>query len=187
MHRCSWTGNNELLISYHDEEWGKPVYDDQKLFEMLCLEGAQAGLSWLTVLQKRESYRKLFYNFDATLIVAMTDKELDELCTNASIIRNRLKIYAFRKNAIAYLTLKQEMSVSEYLWGFVNHTALHSVYATRNENSDAMSQDLKKRGFTFVGSTICYAFMQAVGMINDHDADCFVRKSVRKEDKKHFT
>ncbi|WP_196139067.1 DNA-3-methyladenine glycosylase I [Aliikangiella sp. G2MR2-5] len=177
--RCPWVGKEPIYIDYHDREWGIPVYDDLKLFEQLLLEGAQAGLSWITVLKKRENYRHKFHRFDPVKIANMTDSELEVLLQDPSIIRNRLKVYGFRKNALAYLRLSEEMKFSQFLWQFVEGepinnrwTDLSQLPAT-TEQSDNMSKALKKRGFTFVGSTICYAFMQAVGMVNDHTTDCF--------------
>lgn len=159
--RCHWVNlDNPLYVEYHDKEWGVPVYDDQKLFELLCLEGAQAGLSWETVLNKRENYRKAFANFDPVKVSKFTDKHVEKLMQNAGIIRNRLKINSVITNAKAYLQLKKEgLSFNDYLRSF--------------KDANAMSKDLKKRGFKFVGSIICYAFMQAVGMVNDHDKACF--------------
>ncbi len=158
--RCHWVNlANPLYVDYHDKEWGVPIYDDQKLFEMLCLEGAQAGLSWETVLNKRENYRKAFMNFDPVKVSKFTEKQVEKLMNNAGIIRNRLKINSVIINAKAYLQLKKEgLSFNDYLWSF--------------KDADTMSKDLKKHGFKFVGATICYAFMQAVGMVNDHDKGC---------------
>jgi DNA-3-methyladenine glycosylase I len=180
--RCEWCGNDPLYIKYHDEEWGVPVYDDQHLFEMLCLEGAQAGLSWITVLRKRETYRKAFDNFDAKKMAKYDDKRKEKLLQNEGIIRNRLKVNAFVSNARAYLAIQEELgSFSDYIWSFVNHQPIVNQLASIKENpsktaiSDAMSKDLLKRGFKFTGSTICYAFMQACGMVDDHVAHCWKR------------
>jgi len=180
--RCSWCEGNSLYESYHDEEWGVPTYDDRELFEMLNLEGAQAGLSWITVLQKREHYRKVFDNFDPEKIAKYTDKKREKLLSDPGIIRNKLKVNAFIVNAQRYLEMqadKASPSFSDYLWSFVDGKpiinqwqSLAKVPAT-TQQSDAMSKDLKKRGFKFVGSTICYAFMQAAGMVNDHVVGCF--------------
>jgi len=178
--RCTWCGDDPLYVKYHDEEWGLPVRDDQTLFEFLILEGAQAGLSWITVLRKREGYRALFDNFKAEKIARYSDVKLDKLLQDSRIIRNRLKVYGARKNARAFLAVQQEKgSFSDYIWDFVdgeprqnNWQSMHEVPATTPE-SDALSKDLKKRGFTFVGSTIMYAHMQATGMVNDHTVDCF--------------
>lgn len=178
--RCGWVNDNPLYIEYHDKEWGVPVYDDRLLFEFLILEGMQAGLSWLTILKKRESYRAAFDNFNAEKIAAYPHQKIDELMTNEGIIRNRLKIQSIFNNANAFLKVKEEWGdFSKYIWHFVdgepiqNHWKhLESVPAT-SPISDELSKDLKKRGFKFVGSTICYAFMQAVGMVNDHTVDCF--------------
>ena len=183
--RCQWAGNDPLYQKYHDEEWGVPLHNDQKLFEMLILEGAQAGLSWITILRKRENYRKAFSNFDAKKIAKYDSKKVEQLLLNDGIIRNKLKITSTIQNAKLYLELQKEFgSFDKYIWQFVdfkpvknNWKSLKEIPPKTNE-SDAMSKDLKKRGFKFVGSTICYAFMQAVGMVNDHTVDCF-RYSVR--------
>jgi DNA-3-methyladenine glycosylase I len=159
--RCHWVNlENPLYVEYHDREWGVPVHDDERLFEMLCLEGAQAGLSWETVLNKRENYRKAFSNFNPVKISKFTEKHVEKLMQNAGIIRNRLKINSVIINAKAYLQLRKEgISFNDYLWSF--------------KDCNVMSKDLKKRGFKFVGATICYAFIQAIGMVNDHDKACF--------------
>ncbi|MBY0353222.1 DNA-3-methyladenine glycosylase I [Candidatus Babeliales bacterium] len=179
--RCFGSGpGKEFYATYHDNEWGIPVHNDQHLFEMLILEGAQAGLSWETVLKKRAAYRAAFHNFNPAKVAAMSDVELTEQCQNTGIIRNRLKIFGARQNARAFLAIQQEFgSFDEYVWRFVNNqpikhtrTSLQDVPATSPE-SDALARDLKKRGMTFVGSTIMYAFMQAVGMVNDHVVDCW--------------
>jgi DNA-3-methyladenine glycosylase I len=178
--RCAWCGDDPLYVDYHDKEWGVPVRDDQILFEFLILEGAQAGLSWITILRKREGYRQLFDNFDAQKIARYSDKKLDKLLLNPQIIRNRLKVYGARKNARAFLDVQQERgSFSEYIWDFVDNEPLQNRWSSIGEVpatspiSDRLSKDMKKRGFTFVGPTICYAFMQAVGMVNDHEVGCF--------------
>ncbi len=178
--RCAWGTDDPLYIAYHDKEWGKPIKDDRLLFEFLILEGMQAGLSWITILKKRENFRKAFDNFDPTKIAKYNAKKCTSLLQDAGIIRNKLKIQAAIGNAKAYLKIKQEFgSFSDYIWGFVSDTPLQNAWATvkeipaKTEISDCMSKDLKKRGFKFVGSTICYAFMQAVGMVNDHTMDCF--------------
>lgn len=169
----------EFYAEYHDKEWGVPVYDDRHLFEMLILEGAQAGLSWETILKRREEYRRAFHHFDPALVAIMTDGELNLLLENKGIIRNRLKIYAARKNGAVFLQIQKEFgSFSHYVWSFVNHKpivnrrkSLRDIPAS-TPLSDALSKDLKKRGMTFVGSTIIYAFMQAVGLVDDHLIDC---------------
>ncbi|CAN5455119.1 DNA-3-methyladenine glycosylase I [soil metagenome] len=178
--RCAWCGTDPLYITYHDEEWGRPSHDDHHLFEMICLEGAQAGLSWITILRKRENYRQAFDNFDAQLISTYTQERIEELMQNAGIVRNNLKVRGFVKNARAFLAVQEEFgSFDAYLWKFVNNTPVVNRPATLRDipttsaESDAMSKDLKKRGFTFVGSAICYAFMQAVGMVDDHTKDCW--------------
>ena len=177
--RCSWCESDPLYQHYHDKEWGIPVYDDRKLFEFLTLEGAQAGLSWLTILKKREGYRKVFANFEVEKVARFTDKKLEKLLQDPSIIRNRLKVFSTRSNAKAFIKIQKEFgSFSQYNWMFVNGKpiqneweALNQVPATSIE-SDEFSKDLKKRGFKFVGSTIIYAYMQAIGMVNDHIIDC---------------
>jgi len=178
--RCAWSDTNELFIPYHDEEWGVVTHDDRLLFEMLNLEGAQAGLSWLTVLKKRETYRQAFDNFDANKIALYDESKRAELMTNAGIVRNRLKINAAIENAKAYLAAQKEFgSFDAYIWQFVNNMPLqHSQQKEALALSEIMSKELKKRGFKFVGATICYAFMQATGMINDHEPYCFRAKQV---------
>ena len=178
--RCGWSLKDELYKKYHDEEWGIPLYDDRKLFEMICLEGAQAGLSWYTILKKRENYRKAFDNFDAKKIAKYNQGKVEKLMLNEGIIRNRLKINAFIANAKAFLVIQKEFgSFSDYIWRFVkgkpkvnNIKSLKNIPAKTVE-SDAMSKDLISRGFKFTGSTICYAFMQAVGMVDDHVNECW--------------
>jgi len=183
--RCSWCEGDELYEQYHDTEWGVPIYDDQALFEMLNLEGAQAGLSWITVLKKRAHYRKVFDNFDAAKIAQYDQAKREELLSDPGIIRNKLKVNAFIVNAQLYLEMQtaakagDSPSFSDYLWSFVNGKPITNKAKTladvpaNTAESDAMSKALKKRGFKFVGSTICYAFMQAAGMVNDHTTDCF--------------
>jgi DNA-3-methyladenine glycosylase I len=173
--RCDWANSNELFIPYHDKEWGVVVHDDRKLFEMLNLEGAQAGLSWLTVLKKRDSYRKAFDNFDAKKIAKYDEAKRTELINNEGIIRNRLKVNAFIENAKAYLAVqKQFSSFDNYIWGFVDNKVLnHKDHARAVTISEQMSKDMKKQGFRFVGPTICYAFMQATGLLDDHAPYCF--------------
>lgn len=186
--RCDWVTKEQLYIDYHDKEWGVPVFDDRLLFEMLCLEGAQAGLSWWTILQKRQNYKEAFDNFDAEKIVGYTDEKIQSLLENPGIVRNRLKIHSVITNAQAFLKKKEEHgSFSNYIWSFVNHEpnvnhwrSIKDVPAT-TELSDRMSKQLKKDGFKFVGSTICYSFMQAVGMVNDHTLECFRHHEVKEE------
>ena len=179
MKRCGWVGKDQIYIDYHDQEWGVPVYDSELLFQHLLLDGAQAGLSWITILKKRENYRIAFDDFDPVQMAALTDKALDKHLQNPGIVRNRLKVYGFRKNAQAYLRISEQESFSDYLWRYVDGEPIINRWPSLKEvptstsASDAMSKDLKKAGFTFVGSTICYAFMQAVGMVNDHTTDCF--------------
>ncbi|WPV69921.1 DNA-3-methyladenine glycosylase I [Chitinophaga sp. LS1] len=181
--RCSWSTKDQLYKDYHDNEWGVPLHDDTRLFEMINLEGAQAGLSWYTVLTKRENYRKAFDNWDAKKISKYTDKKIESLMADAGIIRNRLKINGTVLNAKAFLEVQKEFgSFDKYIWSFVggkpivNHFKSLSEVPAKTPISDAMSKDLLKRGFKFVGSTICYAFMQATGMVDDHVADCWRRK-----------
>ena len=185
--RCDWVTKEPLYIKYHDLEWGVPVYDDRKLFEMLCLEGAQAGLSWWTILQKREGYKEAFDHFDAEKIVLYSEEKLKALKENPNIVRNTLKIKSVVTNANAFLRIQKEYgSFSKYIWGFVNHEPIINHWSSlkevpvSTEMSDAMSKALKKEGFKFVGSTICYSFMQAVGMVNDHTTDCFCHPSNRE-------
>jgi DNA-3-methyladenine glycosylase I len=179
--RCPWVNlKNKKYVNYHDSQWGRPVRKSQELFAKLCLDGAQAGLSWETILNKMEGYYDVFDNFDPKKCAKYTDKQLDKKLKDARIVRNRLKVYSVRTNAKAYLEVEKEFgSFSKYLWSFVDHKTIYNTikdmsnYPTTSVQSDAMSKDLKKRGFKFVGSTICYAFMQAVGMVNDHTIDCF--------------
>lgn len=179
--RCGWVpANNVLYQKYHDEEWGTPVFDDQVLFEFLVLEGAQAGLSWETILKKRTDYRKLFHNFSIKKVAALSDTDLEKILKNPGIVRNRLKVYSARKNALAVLHIQKEFgSFSSYLWHFVKNKPIKNNFAslseipTQTQETIALSKDLKKRGCSFVGPTIMYAFMQAVGMVNDHTVDCF--------------
>lgn len=180
IYRCPWAGTDPLYIHYHDTEWGIPLHDDKKLFEMLILEGVQAGLSWITVLRKRENYRKAFDNFNAEKIAQYNAKKISSLLKNEGIIRNRLKIEAAVTNAKAFLKVQKEFgSFNAYIWQFVNGKPIVNKRKSVKEippytpESEAMSKDLKKRGFRFVGSTICYAFMQACGMVNDHETKCF--------------
>jgi len=183
--RCAWSGKDPLYMDYHDTEWGVPVYDDDKLFEFLILETFQAGLSWITVLRKRENFRKAFDNFDYKKIVNYDENKFDELMNNAGIIRNKLKIRATISNAQAFMDIQKEFgSFSIYFWKFVDHKPIVNQWKTMNEIpaitklSDTISKDLKKRGFKFVGSTVIYAHMQATGMVNDHVPSCFRYKEV---------
>ncbi|HWX19730.1 MAG TPA: DNA-3-methyladenine glycosylase I [Candidatus Binatia bacterium] len=177
--RCAWA-NGDLYIAYHDHEWGRPVHDDRLLFEFLILEGAQAGLSWITILKKRENYRRAFDNFDPRRVARYDARKIQKLLADPGIVRNRLKLESAVRNAKAVLNVQKEFgSLSKYLWQFVGGQPIRNRWKSlkeipaRTPESDAMSKDLKKRGFNFVGSTICYAFMQAVGMVNDHTTDCF--------------
>ncbi len=186
--RCVWVNpNNARYLAYHDEEWGVPVHDDRQLFEMLILEGAQAGLSWETILNRRDDYRRAFYNFDVEKVAAMSDHDLNVLLQPESkIIRNRLKVYATRRNAQSFLLIQREFGCFDtYLWAYVGGAPLQpnrggiNIIPAQTEHSVALSKNLKKRGMTFVGPTIMYAFMQAVGMVNDHTCDCFRFSALR--------
>jgi DNA-3-methyladenine glycosylase I len=177
--RCGWA-TSESMIAYHDKEWGVPVHDDRLLFEFLVLEGAQAGLSWSTILNKRDNYRKAFDNFDAQKIAKYDARKIKKLLADPGIVRNKLKIAAAVQNAKAFLAVQKEFgNFDAYIWSFVNNQPIRNKFKkmkdvpARTPESDAMSKDLLKRGFKFAGSTICYAFMQAVGMVNDHMVDCF--------------
>jgi len=178
--RCTWTANNQFHNEYHDKEWGVPLHDDDKLFEFLLLDAFQAGLSWLTILKKRENFRKAFDNFDAEEIAVYQEAKIQKLLSDEGIIRNKLKVRSSITNAQSFLKIQKEFgSFDKYIWQFVKHKPMinkwrkmEDVPASTKE-SDAMSKDLKKRGFKFVGTTICYAFMQAAGMVNDHTTDCF--------------
>ncbi len=188
MQRCSWIIEDETYIAYHDREWAVPVHSDNKLFEMLILEGAQAGLSWLTVLKRRESYREAYEGFDPEKIAQWNQAKIEMLLQDPGIIRNRLKVEAARTNARAFLKVVEEFgSFNTFIWSFVNGKPIQNSWNTIKEipattpESDTMSKELKKRGFKFVGPTICYAFMQAVGMVNDHTVDCFRYKSLPQE------
>lgn len=183
--RCTWCGKDPLYKAYHDHEWGVPLHDDRLLFEFLILEGAQAGLSWLTILKKRENYRKAFHGFDYDRIAHYSETDVTRLLADAGIVRNRLKIRSAIKNAQGVLDIQEQYgSLASYLWRYVDGVPKQNTWKSmaelpaNTELSDAMSKDLKKRGFNFVGSTICYAFMQAVGMVNDHTTDCFRHKEI---------
>ena len=185
--RCQWAGNDPLYIAYHDEQWGVPLHDDRKLFEMLVLEGAQAGLSWITILRKRENYRHAFDNFDPNIVAGYGQAKIDELLENPGIIRNKLKVRSAVQNARAFLKVQKEFgSFDTYMWAFVDHKPIQNAWKTMSELpaatplSEQISKDLKKRGFNFVGPTIIYAHMQAVGMVNDHTTDCFRYQQVKK-------
>lgn len=187
MERCEWAKKTEIEQSYHDNEWGVPIHDDRTLFEFLILEGAQAGLNWFTILRKREGYRKAFHNFDVLRISQYLDADVSRLLANPEIIRNRLKIKAAIGNAKAFLRVQKEFgSFDRYIWQFVNGSPIQNAWRNLSDipssspESTNMSKDLQKRGFRFVGSTICYAFMQAVGMINDHVVNCFRYEQLRR-------
>jgi len=184
VERCSWS-KSDLMIEYHDREWGVPLHDDQKLFEFLLLDGAQAGLSWETILRKREGYREAFDSFDAKAIAAYGEDKIAELLNNPGIVRNRLKVRAFVSNAQAFLDLQEQAgSLDAYLWDFVGGKPLRNAWTgddqipAKTELSDNLSADLKRLGFRFVGSTICYAFLQAAGLVNDHLVSCFRYREV---------
>ena len=185
LSRCDWCASHPLYVSYHDEEWGVPEHDDQKLFEKIILDGAQAGLSWLTILKKRDGYRRAFDGFEVQKIARYSDKKIAKLLADPGIVRNRLKVNAAVTNASAYLKLKEELgSFDDYLWQFVDGRTIQNRWTslkqlpTRTAESDAMSKGLKQRGFKFVGTTICYAFMQAIGMVNDHMVSCHRHREV---------
>ena len=190
MRRCPWA-KTELYVQYHDTEWGVPVHDDRLLFEFLTLEGAQAGLNWEIILKKRQNYREAFDQFDPAIVARYGSKKRNGLLADAGIVRNWLKIEAAIQNAQAFLAVEDELGTfDEYIWGFVGHEPKQNAWKSIKEvpaktpESDAMSKDLKRRGFKFVGSTICYAFMQAVGMVNDHVVDCFRHSELSRSAKK---
>ncbi len=180
--RCTWPGETGLYVAYHDEEWGVPIYEDQPLFEKLILDGFQAGLSWITILRKRDRFIEVFEGFDPEKIVRFTPEKIETLMQDTGIVRNRLKIEGTVKNARGYLAIQEETGFSNYLWDFLDGEPLQNNFVSfsdipaQTELSQRISKDLKKRGFTFVGPTIVYAFMQAVGMVNDHTTDCFRHK-----------
>ena len=185
--RCKWCEKDPICIAYHDDEWGVPLHDDRLLFEFLILEGAQAGLSWITILKKRENYKKAFHDFDCEIIANYSEDDVDRLLADPGIVRNRLKINSAIKNAKAVIKTKEEFgSLDTYFWSFVNGAPIQNARKSmaelpaKTELSDTISKDLKKRGLNFVGSTIIYAFMQAVGMVNDHITDCFRYEEIKK-------
>ena len=185
--RCEWCGTDPLYVKYHDEDWGIPVHNDRTLFEFLILEGAQAGLSWITILKKRENYKNLFDDFDVIKVSKYSEKKIAKLLENPGIIRNKLKVNSTVTNAQAFIKIQKEFgSFDKYVWQFVNGKPIVNKFKSlkeipaKTEISDLMSRDFKKRGFKFVGSTICYAFMQATGMVNDHTTRCFRYKEVMK-------
>ncbi len=187
MRRCEWANGSPLEQAYHDTEWGVPLHDDRLLFEFLVLGGAQAGLSWSTILKKRAGYRQAFDNFDVRTVANYTEDKVAELLANPAIIRNRLKVRSAISNAREFLKIQDEFgSFDRYIWQFVNGQPIQNAWQRRSDIpantpvSDTMSKDLRKRGFKFVGSTICYAFMQAAGMVNDHTTDCFRYSAVRE-------
>ncbi len=190
LHRCTWPGENPLYVDYHDEEWGVPEYDDQQLFEKLILDGFQAGLSWITILKKRDAFREAFDGFDPSKIVKYDDAKIDALMNDAGIVRNRSKIVATIGNARTYLDIMEETGFSSYLWNFMDGEPLQNTFATMDDVpaetplSKTISNDLKKRGFRFCGPTIVYAFMQAVGMVNDHIVPCFRHEQCAAMDKR---
>lgn len=185
--RCSWNTSDPVYLAYHDREWGRPRYDSRLLFEMLCLEGMQAGLSWITILKRRDHYRAVFAGFDPRIIADYSEENVAQLMEDPCIIRNRRKIEAIIANAKSCLEIEKEQPFSQYLWHFVggrpivHHYSAHDTIPAASEESRLMSKDLKKRGFKFVGETICYAFMQAVGMVNDHETGCFCYRQILEE------
>jgi DNA-3-methyladenine glycosylase I len=187
MARCGWCGEDPLYVDYHDNEWGVPVKNDAALFEFLILEGAQAGLSWITILRKRDGYRALFDNFDAQKVARYSDRKLEKMLEDPRIVRNRLKVFGARKNARAFLEVQEQFgSFSDYIWGFVDNEPIQNHWKTLKDIpattpiSDKISKDMKRRGFTFVGSTIVYAHMQATGMVNDNTRDCFRHRECQR-------
>ena len=185
--RCTWAGNDPLMLAYHDKEWGTPLHADKHLFEFLCLEGAQAGLSWSTVLKKREAYRQAFDQFNPKLVAEYGETKIINLLQNKGIIRNKLKVRAFITNAQQFLKVQSEFgSFDSYIWQFVNHRPIQNRWKRLGQipaispESEAMCKDMRKKGFTFVGPTICYALMQAIGMVNDHTVDCFRHAEIVK-------
>lgn len=190
--RCPWTSTNPLMIKYHDEEWGVPLHNDRKIFEYMILDAFQAGLSWNTIINKRKNFRKAFDNFDFNKIAKYDDKKISELLNDAGIIRNKMKINATIQNAKAFIKVRKQFgSFDKYIWQFTGGKTIHSSLTdlkkmpVKSKESDAMSKDLKERGFGFVGSTICYAFMQAAGMVNDHLSSCYRYKEVSKAQKNY--
>jgi DNA-3-methyladenine glycosylase I len=191
-HRCEWCGSDPLYLAYHDTEWGVPAHDDRHLFEMLVLEGAQAGLNWITILRKRENYRRAFDGFDADMVARYSQQDVDRLLADPGIVRNRLKIGSAIANARGVLAIREDFgSLDRFLWRYVDGTPRHGGWNSladipaHTAESDAMSKDLKRRGFNFVGPTICYAFMQAVGMVNDHTRACFRYSEISGADAEH--
>ena len=187
MKRCTWAQASPSEEKYHDEEWGIPVHDDRLLFEFLILEGAQAGLSWSTILNKRDGYRKAFDNFEVKKVARYSEKKVDKLLLNPEIVRNKLKLNSAVTNAKQFLEIQQEFNCfNDYIWSFVNGKPIQNCWKNASQVptntivSDAMSKDLKKRGFKFVGTTICYAYMQAIGMVNDHSVNCFRYSEIKK-------
>jgi DNA-3-methyladenine glycosylase I len=186
IQRCSWCTNDPLYLPYHDEEWGVPLHDDSRLFEMLALEGAQAGLSWLTILRKRENYRRAFHGFDPAKVARYGQSKVAALLADSGLVRNRRKIEAAIQNARCVLRIQEDFgSLDAFLWRFVGGRPVQNAWRgpaeipSRSVESEAMARDLKQRGFQFIGSTICYAFMQAVGMVNDHEVSCFRYGAIR--------
>ena len=185
--RCLWSTNDDLYIRYHDEEWGVPVHDDRVLFETLCLEGQQAGLSWITVLKKRDNYRKAFYNFNFKKVSLMSDDDIFALLLNDGLIKNKLKLFSIRNNAISFQNIQKNFgSFGNYILSYTNNKIIHSKdknaldLSSKLLLSNSISKDLKKWGFKFIGPTICYAYLQAIGMINDHENDCFRYNEIKK-------
>ena len=172
--RCDWVNDDEIYIKYHDEEWGVPTYDDEKLFELLILESFQAGLSWITILKKRENFKKAFDNFDVFKVAGYDDEKINELLENKGIVRNKRKVTAAVKNAQVFIDIQKEFkSFSNYIWSFTDGEIIKAEYLTESELSKKISKDLKKRGMNFVGPTIIYSYLEAIGIINNHQKDCF--------------
>ena len=185
--RCLWPGNDDLYIRYHDEEWGVPVHEDRVLFETLCLEGQQAGLSWITVLKKRDNYRKAFYNFNIKKVSLMSDDDIFALLSNDGLIKNKLKLFSIRNNAISFQNIQKNFgSFNNYIWSYSNDKIIQSKdknaldLSSKLLLSNNISKDLKKWGFKFIGPTICYAYLQAIGIINDHENDCFRYNEIKR-------
>jgi DNA-3-methyladenine glycosylase I len=186
-YRCEWAGEGEQMRDYHDKEWGVPVHDDRELFELLILEGAQAGLSWATILKRREGYRKAFANFDVNKVAHFTEQDFDRLIEDKGIIRNKLKVKSAINNAQRFIEVQKEFgSFNKYIWSFVDYKPIENQFNSLSEIpastslSESISKDLKKRGFNFIGPTICYAFMQSIGMVNDHMVSCFCYDTIKK-------
>ncbi len=189
LQRCEWAGEEQLMRDYHDKEWGVPVHDDRELFELIILEGAQAGLSWATILKRREGYRIAFANFDVSKVAQFSDQDFNRLISDERIIRNKLKVKSVINNAQRFIEVQKEFSsFNNYIWSFINHKPIQNAFTSLSELpastplSEQISKDLKKRGFSFIGSTICYAYMQSIGMVNDHVVSCFRYNTIKHMD-----